>query len=291
MSSDSNERQSARRRFRILGAMFAAVIFAAGLSAVVLESSSTPASATTVGFSQCNGHAADPSGAALTETCSISITNNISAAGGTSSSTTIITSCTLGPCTSQTLNSSDVVNAVHQCNFSNIEGGSNTVCNVNIVNNIALDGAAPATALTLDQCNGSGGGGGTNMTACIPSSQGSPTVVQCDRSGVGGGGFMVCDATGTVSASFPMFIDQCNDSETGGGSTVICHVSITTNVTDTSVPTVTTPAGGTPGGGLPGGGTPETGTPGTGTPGPPETGTPGTPTGPPFVEVPPNYTG
>jgi hypothetical protein len=278
MSGSTSERPRARRRFRIPAAMFAAVVFAAGLSAVVLESSSTPASATTVGFSQCNGHAADPNGAALTETCSISITNNISAGGGTSSSTTIISSCTLGPCTSQTVNSSDVVNAVHQCNFSNIEGGSDTVCNVNIVNNIALDGAAPATALTLNQCNGSGGGGGTNMTACDPSAEGSPTVVQCDRSGVGGGGFMDCDATGTVSASFPMFIDQCNDSETGGGSTVTCDVSITTNIVDTSLTT--------PGGGLPG--SPETGTPGTGTPG---TGTPGIPTGPPVVEVPPNYTG
>jgi hypothetical protein len=63
-------------------------------------------------------------------------------------------------------------------------------------------------------------------------------------------------------------------------------VTMTTN-TFVAVPT-TTPGGGTPGGGLPGGGTPETGTPGTDTPG---TGVPGIPTGPPVVEVPPNYTG
>ena len=171
MFSSTSERPRRRRVFQIMAAVFTVAVFAAGLSAVVLGSESTPASATTIGFSQCNGHAADAPGAALTETCSISITNNISATGGTSSSTVITTVCTLGPCTSQTVNSSDVINAVHQCNFSNIEGGSTTVCNVNIVNNIALDGAAAASALTVNQCNGSGGGGGTNMAACIPSAQ------------------------------------------------------------------------------------------------------------------------
>jgi hypothetical protein len=301
MSSVVSERPRARCRFRLLGAVIATIAFAAGLSAVavVVESESTPAAASTIGFSQCNGHAADALGAALTETCSITITNNISLGGGTSSSSVISAVCTLGPCVTQSVGSSDVINAVHQCNNSNIEGGSTTICSVHIINNISLDGASPATALTVRQCIGSGTGDPpTLMTGCIPSSQGSPTVDQCNGSGTGGGGAMTCNASGMISADFPIFIDQCNDSETGGGSFVTCTVLIETFVIDTSIPD-TPPTGGpgdTPPTGTPGGGTPGTGTPGTpetGTPGTPGTGTPGTPgTGtPPFVEVPPNYTG
>ena len=143
MFSSTSERPRRRRLFQIMAAVFTAAVFAAGLSAVVLGSESTPASAGVVGFSQCNAHAADPLGAPLSETCSISITNNISAGGGTSSSSIVTTVCTLGPCTSQTVNSSDVINAVHQCNGSNNVGGSTTVCDVNIINNIALDARRP----------------------------------------------------------------------------------------------------------------------------------------------------
>ena len=75
--------------------MFSAAIFATGLSAVVLESASTPASAATVSFSQCNGHEAGAMGAALSVTCSVNIINTIDATGGTS---TVVFNrvCTLG---------------------------------------------------------------------------------------------------------------------------------------------------------------------------------------------------
>ncbi len=301
MSSATHERPRARRRFRLLGAVIATIAFAAGLSAVALQSESTPAAAAVTSFEQCNAHGAGPAGAPTVETCEVTIVNTVNALGQTG--TTVFTrSCLNEVCTGTTA-TGDAVNDVDQCNGSNNVGGSTTTCTVDIINNISIDSPQAATALTLNQCVGSGGGGGTLMTGCIESTIGGATVDQCNGSGTGGGGFMTCDASGFQSPDFPITVDQCNGSENGGGSTVTCSVTMTTNIVDTSV-------GGTPGGGTPGGGTPPTGTPGdtpptgtpgggtpgTGIPGTPETGTPGTPgtpvTGtPPFVEVPPNYTG
>jgi hypothetical protein len=308
MPSVITERPRSRRRFRLLGAVIATIAFAAGLSAVALQSESTPASAAVTSFSQCNAHAPGPLGAPLDETCSVTIENTINALGQTST-VVYVRVCTLEGCTGD-IATGDAVNAVHQCNGSNNVGGSTTTCSVNIVNNISIDSPQAATALTLNQCVGSSATS-DNSTTCIPSSQGSPTVTQCNGSGNGGGTAMTCTASGTVSSDFPVTVDQCNGSENGGGSVVICNVTMTNNIIDTSVPD--TPPTGTPGGdtpptGTPGGDTPPTGTPGggpgTGTPGTPETGSPGTPgtpetgtpgtpgTGtPPFVEVPPNYTG
>jgi hypothetical protein len=282
-----NQFRDQRRTRRALGRFFAAFCVAAmaalGLSAVVLEAGTTSADAATVSFSQCNGHEAGVAGAALSVTCSVSIVNTIDATGGTSA-VTYLRVCTLDGCTGDVTNTNDVINAVHQCNNSDNGGGSNTVCSVDIVNNISANAPAPATALTLDQCNGSGQGGGANVNACIPTSQGSPAVTQCNGSGNGGGATLVCTASGTTSAAFPVSVDQCNGSENGGGSTVTCSVTMTTNIIDTSVPGGGTPGGGTPGGGTPGGGTPGGGTPGGGTPG---GGTPGTGTSeaPPSIQV------
>lgn len=194
----------------------------------------------------------------MTVTCSISIVNTITPSGGTSA-VVVVRSCTLNACTGDTTSTSNVINAVHQCNGSDNVGGSTTICSVNIVNNISGIAPAAATALTLNQCIGSGGGGGTNMTACIPSSQGSPTVAECNGSGTGGGGMMTCTASGTTSSAFPIAVDQCNGSENGGGSFVTCTTTMTTNVLDTSVGN----GSGTSGGQAPG--TPTSGTP-TGTP-------------------------
>ena len=278
-----------RRHFKLLAALFAAMVFAAGLSAILLESSSTPASAAVVGFSQCNGHDLPATtGAPLSVTCTVNITNTVNDLGEFSS-VTYSRTCTSDGCTGDVATGA-AVNAVHQCNASDNVGGSTTICHVIVTNNISKTGAAIAGALTLNQCIGSGGGGGTNMTACIPNSTGGATVTQCNGSGSGGGGMMTCTASGQVSTTFPVTIDQCNGSENGGGSFVTCDVVMTTNVVDTSVGS-TPPGGGTPGE-TPGGGLPGTETPGidtgTGTPG---TGTPGTPAGPPVVNVPPPFTG
>jgi hypothetical protein len=294
----------------VLALVCVAALAVLGLGAALVRATEAPASASTVSFSQCNGHAAGPLGAPLSVSCSISIVNNIDANGG-GSAVVYVRTCTLEVCTGDTVSSSDVINAVHQCNASDNVGGSTTTCSVDIVNNISGSSPAAATAIALDQCNGSGGGGGTNMTACLPSGQSSPVVTQCNGSGTGGGGFMVCTASGTTSAAFPVTVDQCNGSENGGGSTVTCTTTITTNIFDTTTgpsgppstptteapPTPTTGAPGTPGGpgapgtpgtpGSPSGGAPGTGS-GTGTgtiTGVPGSGTPGAP--PTELEAPP----
>jgi hypothetical protein len=210
-----------------------ALLLAIGvLASMVLVSNPKAASATTVSFSQCNNRAAGPGGAPLSVTCTVNIVNNITPFGN-SSTVTFTRNCTLNPCTGDTVNSSDVVNAVHQCNGSDNVGGSTTICNVNIVNNISVIAPVAPTAITVSQCIGSGGGGGTDMTGCVPSSQGSPTVTQCNGSGDGGGGKMTCNASGTTSSAFLVTVDQCNGSERGGGSFVTCTVNITNNVTET----------------------------------------------------------
>ena len=93
MSSALTERPRRRRRFRLLGAVFAAVAFAAGLSAVALvESSSTPASAAVTSFAQCNAHGPGPAGAPLVETCEVTIENT----GDTALSGVVVTDTRTG---------------------------------------------------------------------------------------------------------------------------------------------------------------------------------------------------
>ena len=197
----------------------------------------------------------------------------------------------------------DAVNDVDQCNGSNNVGGSTTTCYVDIINNISIDSPQAATALTLNQCVGSGGGGGTLMTGCIES-----TIGWSDRRPVqrirhrwrrlhdlqrlriskprlphhGGPVQRFRERRRKLRHLHGHDDDQHRRYERPG------------HAPDGRTPGDTPPTG-TPGD-TPPTGTPGTGTPGTGIPGTPETGTPGTPgtpvTGtPPFVEVPPNYTG
>jgi hypothetical protein len=216
------------------------------LAAVLAVSKPEPVSAGTVSFSQCNDRNAGVLGAPLTVTCSVNIVNNITP-NGNSSTVTFNRVCTLNPCSGSTVNSSDVVNEVHQCNGSNNVGGSTTTCHVTITNYISVNAPAAPSAITVNQCIGSGAGGGTNMTACLPSSQGSPTVTQCNGSGNGGGGKMTCNASGTTSSTFPVTVHQCNGSENGGGSQVTCTVTMTTNLTAAPATTPTQAAGGSTG--------------------------------------------
>ncbi len=200
MTASIQDHPRRSRAFRLWVVMCVAALAALGLTAVALETNTTSASAATVSFSQCNGHdAGDPAGAALSVNCSISIVNTIDANGATSA-VVYHRTCTLGGCTGDVSSSANVINEVHQCNASDNAGGSTTTCTVDITNYVSADAPAAATAITLNQCIGSGGGGGANVVACIASSQGSPTVTQCNGSGNGGGATLVCTASGTTSA-------------------------------------------------------------------------------------------
>lgn len=142
-------------------------------------------------LSQCNG--TDNVGGQAVE-CHYSVTNTID--GDTASSSVTLTEChgaandpaTL-TCTSSTVGSSAVVTSVDQCNGSGSGGGGTVTCSVDVVNNIT--GTVTPTAATVNQCNNSGTGGGTQPTVVcdpFPANTTGATVTQCNESGNGGGG-------------------------------------------------------------------------------------------------------
>lgn len=167
-----------------------ALMLAVTLIAIGLVAFAIPASAQT-SLSQCNG--TDNVGGQAVE-CHYTVTNNLD--GTDTSSTVTLTEChgaandppTL-VCTPSTTTSPDLVTTVNQCNGSGNGGGGTVVCTVDIVNNIT--GTMTPTAATVNQCNASGTGGGTAPTVLcdpFPANTTGATVTQCNESGNGGGG-------------------------------------------------------------------------------------------------------
>ena len=188
-----------------------------------------------------------PTGAGFQVTCTIAIDNAVTSAGA-SSSTVTATAClaaagVLPPfgCTTTVTTSNQLVTSVDQCNGITNGGGSNVTCNVSVVNTIPT--AAPTPGVTVNQCIGSGGGGGIQPTVvCAPvASTTNATVTQCNGSGNGGGAStrVQCDVTGGSTAE-PVTINQCNGSSDGGGSTVTCTTTFTNNFVVSAPPTTTT---------------------------------------------------
>jgi hypothetical protein len=248
----------------------ASMLILAGFAAAPAASAAATAPAAT----QCDPPAF-PTGAGFEVNCTITIDNTVTAAGATSSTVTA-TSClaaagVLPPsgCTTTVTTATQLVTSVDQCNGVVDGGGSNVICRVAVVNTIP---AATATSgVTVDQCVGSGTGGGTQPTVvCAPvASTTNATITQCNGSANGGGPStrVQCNVTGAATAE-PVTINQCNGSSNGGGSTVTCAATFTNNFvagaaapTTTTVP-VTPPT--TPAGTAGGGGTGATGTGGAG---------------------------
>ncbi len=220
-----------------------------GLTPKLLEAA---AAATAPAVTQCDPPAF-PTGAGFEVTCTVTIDNTTTAQGVTSSTVTV-TACVaaagvLPPagCTTTVTTSSQLVTSVDQCNGIIYGGGSNLTCNITVVNNVPV--GTPSTDVTVDQCVGSGTGGGTQPTVvCSPlGSTTNATVTQCNGSGNGGGGAtrVKCTLSGATTA-LPVTITQCNGSANGGGSTVTCTTAVTNNfataatTTTTTLPTTTT---------------------------------------------------
>jgi hypothetical protein len=249
-----NEGSRGRRRPRLLAAVFAATLMGAGLSAVVLESGTTPASAAPISVDQCNGVFNTPG---LSVLCEVTVVNTLTDDPATTGSVVTTTNHT-GATT--TVTSTDIVTSITQCNTSARGGGGTLRCTINITNNISMSGASAATTASVNQCNGNQPDGlGTAPHTCSPvANTGGATIFQCNnRTGDGGGlvteepVFSGCDASGTQSASLPVTVNQCNeDSADGGGARVSCSVTMTNNVVDTDLGTDTptgTPTNGTTG--------------------------------------------
>ncbi len=235
----------------------AAVALVGAFSIVGLALPPSAARAANVAVDQCNGIGPGPGGASTVVTCSITVVNTISSSGATSSTTTLTRQCLLDPCAGGNgtfvTNSTDLVTDFNQCNNSANVGGEEITCNVTITNNVSegTPGAEPVTAATVNQCVGSGGGGGTGGTVdCqpFPATTTGATVTECNGSANGGGGGTVrCRVfESTVSPAIPIRVNQCNSTGNGGGSVVTCTTRITTNIIPAASPTPTSTASPTP---------------------------------------------
>ncbi|GAB2461182.1 hypothetical protein GCM10027029_24390 [Conyzicola lurida] len=283
----------ARTALMLLGA----AVFASALALSPLATA-TPAYAAAP-ISQCNAN--DPvysNNASATEIeCRVSIVNTLNLDSDTELSVVTVSRCIGAPAATLcsppvTTTSNTLTTSVTQCNGNAIAGGSTIRCNVNIQNTVvgATSSAAPAT---VNQCVGSGTGGGIGVGGVAPAlncdlyqSATNATITQCNGSGNGGGGdYRVTCRVGssTQTSVIPILVNQCNGSAYGGGDTVTCSTNLTNRllpsqiVTPTPTPTPTVPAP------TPTPTTPPVVTPPTtpGTPGTPTTPvTPGTPTTP-----------
>src|SRR5688500_15495726 len=166
------------------------LMLAVSLMVLAFAIAPDPAQAQTA-LSQCNG--TDNVGGQAVE-CHYSVTNNVD--GSDTSSTTTLTEChgaandppTL-VCTPLTTTSTDLVTSVDQCNGSGNGGGGTVTCTVDVINNIT--GTETPTSASVNQCNASGTGGGTAPTTLcdpFPANTTGATVTQCNEAGNGGGG-------------------------------------------------------------------------------------------------------
>jgi hypothetical protein len=172
--------------------------------------------------------------------CEVTIVNTITTAGGTSAVT--VREC-LGSagaptdgsggggfgCSTVTSVLTQPVTAVTQCNDSINGGGGTLRCSVKVTNQFV--GVSPgSTAVSVNQCVGSGASGIVGQTInCdpFPATTTSAAITQCN--GSANGGTLVglnCTATGTMAAALPVTILQCQGSANGGGALVICSANV-----------------------------------------------------------------
>jgi type II secretory pathway pseudopilin PulG len=206
------------------------------MTGVVNEMESTPQHTPPyVQQAQCNG--TDNVGGMAVE-CDVVVTNNIDLDTGATSSTVTARWChgaanTVLPCTTSAVTSAQLATTVDQCNGSGNGGGGTAECTVAITNNIT--GTATRLPAAIKQCVGSGTGGGTEPTVvCNPVNDSAwPTIDQCNGSGTGGGGTMRVRCTvdsSTETTELPIVIKQCNGSANGGGAYMTCRASVVNNV-------------------------------------------------------------
>ena len=193
---------------------------------------------------QCSNVGPGPAGATTGMNCTITVVNTITN-GTTSSTTTLTRLCSLDPCPSGNgtfvSSSTDLVTTVNQCNASGNDAAHPTTCDVTITNNISADtpGAQPVTAATVNQCVGSGGGGGGTVNCTpFPATTTSATVTQCNGTSNGGGVTVACSVNpaSVVSPAIPVRVNQCNGTANPGGSVVTCRTAIFTNITAGAAP-------------------------------------------------------
>ena len=195
----------------------------------------TPSAMGQTSLSQCNG--TDNVGGQAVE-CHYAVTNNLD--GNTTSSSTTVTEChgaandpaTL-VCTPTTTTSTQLVTTVDQCNGSGNGGGGTVVCTVDVTNNIT--GTATPTAATVNQCNSSGLGGGTAPTVLcnpFPANTTGADVNQCNESGNGGGGTQRVQCTVDSDSTTTSILDVTVNQCNGSGNGGGATVTCRTGITN-----------------------------------------------------------
>jgi len=250
MRTDTTTEQSTAsgRRWRTL--VTALVLFTGAFSLAGMAALPGTAAAASTVVDQCNAHGPATEGATTAMTCTVTVVNTIKGTT-TGSTTTVSRFCALGPCSSPngtfTTRSNSLVTDVRQCNSSDNDAAHAISCSVSITNSIERDtsGAPPLTPTTVNQCVGSGQGGG-GVVDCGPiAAAAGATVTQCNGSGNGGGGAVHCtvDPGSSVSSAIPITVSQCNGTGNVGGSAVTCSASLVTRITKANAPVATpTPA-------------------------------------------------
>lgn len=239
-----------------------ALLFVVTLVSLAFVAMPISASAQT-SLSQCNG--TDNVGGQAVE-CHYTVTNNLN--GSATSSTVTLTEChgaandppTL-VCTPSTTSSTDLVTAIDQCNGSGNGGGGTVTCTVDVINNITA--TVIATAATVNQCNASGTGGGTAPTVLcdpFPANTTGATVTQCNESGNGGGGTQRVQCTVDSDSTTTALLTVTINQCNGSGNGGGATVTCRAGLTNN----ITAPSTGGGGGGGTGGGTGGGGTGGTG---------------------------
>jgi len=210
------------RRFRAAAAaglllLVGTLVIASGATAATLAATTT-----------CSNGVDNTGGLGLI--CQVTIVNTITASGGSAKVTVRECHGAAGnpsaACTVRTKNLTKPVTKVTQCNNAINGGGGTLRCSVKVTNDF-VGLAAGATAATVNQCVGSGGG---ITTGCdpFPATTSGATITQCNGSANGGTLVgLTCTATGTKSSARGVTINQCNGSANGGGALVICSASIT----------------------------------------------------------------
>ena len=195
----------------------------------------TPSAIGQTSLSQCNG--TDNVGGQAVE-CHYTVTNELD--GNSTSSSTTVTEChgaandpaTL-VCTPTTTTSTQLVTTIDQCNGSGNGGGGTVVCTVDVINNIT--GNVTATAATVNQCNASGLGGGTAPTVLcnpFPANTTSADVTQCNEAGNGGGGTQRVQCTVDSDSTTTTVLDVTVNQCNGSGNGGGATVTCRTGITN-----------------------------------------------------------
>ncbi|MBA2381002.1 MAG: hypothetical protein H0V73_02735 [Chloroflexi bacterium] len=224
--------------------LIASAIFAVSLVLTGLLGFVGPASAASIGSTtRCSNGVDNTPGLGLI--CQVTIVNTLTKHGGSSAIT--LREChgaagdPTASCKTTHWRLSRPVRIVNQCNNSTNGGGGTLRCSVKVTN-IFVGLSANSTAVTINQCVGSGDGIANNCNP-FPATTTSAKITQCN--GSANGGTLVklkCTASGTKSGTLGVTINQCNNSTNGGGALVICSASIVNRRVSATTPTSTAPA-------------------------------------------------